>query len=213
MVMSANGSFIDNKGSSRALSGPEDMRIFNFLRSQSDVVLVGAGTARSEKYGQIQIREEFTDFARCAQPTVAVISAGLDLWTGARLFNEPGARPLIYTRKSLDSDWVTRLSALSAVAEVIALDIDSDDFLMTVTRHLHDRGLMHILCEGGPTLLRAALAAGLVDDVCLTHSPALSNRSPDSELLELLEPFAPEYEIITESFRFTRAFAPEIAQS
>ena len=34
-------------------------------------------------------------------------------------------------------------------------------------------GLRHVLCEGGPTLLSAALAAGVVDEVALSLVPAV----------------------------------------
>ena len=38
---------------------------------------------------------------------------------------------------------------------------------------LDERGLRHVLCEGGPTLLAAALAAGVVDELALSLVPAL----------------------------------------
>ncbi|WGL53075.1 dihydrofolate reductase family protein [Nocardioides sp. BP30] len=38
---------------------------------------------------------------------------------------------------------------------------------------LHDEGHRRILCEGGPTLLGGLLAAGLVDELCLTTTPHL----------------------------------------
>ena len=34
-------------------------------------------------------------------------------------------------------------------------------------------GLRHVLCEGGPTLLAAALQAGVVDELALSLVPAL----------------------------------------
>ena len=38
---------------------------------------------------------------------------------------------------------------------------------------LADRGLRHVLAEGGPSLLADLLAADLVDELCLTTSPLL----------------------------------------
>ena len=38
---------------------------------------------------------------------------------------------------------------------------------------LAERGLRHVLCEGGPTLLAAALAAGVVDELALSLVPAV----------------------------------------
>jgi riboflavin biosynthesis pyrimidine reductase len=39
---------------------------------------------------------------------------------------------------------------------------------------LAERGHERVLCEGGPTLLRALLIAGLVDELCLTIAPLLA---------------------------------------
>ena len=36
-----------------------------------------------------------------------------------------------------------------------------------------DRGLTHLLCEGGPSLARDLLAAGVVDELCATTVPRL----------------------------------------
>ncbi len=211
MVVSANGSFVDDNGSSRLLSGPEDMRVFNFLRSQADVVLVGASTAQSEKYGQINIRDEFVEFARKIKPQLAVVSLSLDLWSGARMFNEPGFQPLIFTRASDDEVWQNRFEHLRGFADVVALSAPDDTFLNSVVLDLGQRDLTHVLCEGGPRLLSSVLAADLVDDVCLTQSNIASKRPPDEDLLSALSAFETQYEIITEQFTFSRSFAPENA--
>jgi 5-amino-6-(5-phosphoribosylamino)uracil reductase len=38
---------------------------------------------------------------------------------------------------------------------------------------LAGRGLLRVLTEGGPSLLGAFIAAGLLDDMCLTSAPVL----------------------------------------
>ena len=42
-----------------------------------------------------------------------------------------------------------------------------------IVRALANRGLPRVLCEGGPRLFGQLLAAGLVDELCLTVSPVL----------------------------------------
>ena len=42
---------------------------------------------------------------------------------------------------------------------------------------LRARGVRSLLCEGGPTLNRALLAAGVVDELFLTLSPLLVGRA------------------------------------
>jgi riboflavin biosynthesis pyrimidine reductase len=50
---------------------------------------------------------------------------------------------------------------------------DDDVDLTTARDELAVRGLEQVVCEGGPELFRAALAAGVVDELDLTIAPAL----------------------------------------
>ncbi len=47
----------------------------------------------------------------------------------------------------------------------------SADELRTMVAALYDEGFEHIVCEGGPKLLRGLLAAGVVDELCTTTVP------------------------------------------
>ena len=44
---------------------------------------------------------------------------------------------------------------------------------------LVDRGLPRVQCEGGPSLLAQVVAAGRLDELCLTTSPLLDGRPGD----------------------------------
>src|SRR5690348_5044510 len=57
MVSSVDGA-ISLDGVSAGLSGADDKAVFFHLRSLADVVLVGAGTAREENYGQVKLSDE-----------------------------------------------------------------------------------------------------------------------------------------------------------
>jgi len=48
------------------------------------------------------------------------------------------------------------------------------DDLPAVLADLRARGVERLLCEGGPTLNRALLAAGLTDELFLTLSPLVT---------------------------------------
>jgi riboflavin biosynthesis pyrimidine reductase len=50
---------------------------------------------------------------------------------------------------------------------------DDDVDLPAAVAALAERGLEQVTCEGGPQLLRAALTAGVVDELDLTIAPAL----------------------------------------
>jgi riboflavin biosynthesis pyrimidine reductase len=59
---------------------------------------------------------------------------------------------------------------LAARATVLVCGDDDIDF-GEMRRQLAERGLTRVLCEGGPTLLAALLAAGGLDELCLSVSP------------------------------------------
>lgn len=65
-----------------------------------------------------------------------------------------------------------RRAALAEVAEVIDVGEERVD-LARVLEELHRRGHGRIHSEGGPTLFGSFLAAGLVDELCLTLAPTL----------------------------------------
>ena len=177
MVASADGAaFLD--GRSGGLSSAADRRLFGVLRGLADVVLVGAGTARTEKYKPARRRPELAALraGRGATPPIALVSRGLDLDLTAPLFTQapPDARTIVITCGAAP---VERRAATATVADVIVageLVVDLADGLAA----LRERGLGRVLCEGGPTLLGQLTADGLLNELCLTISPLLAGLGP-----------------------------------
>src|SRR4051794_31798686 len=130
----------------------------------ADVVLVGAGTARGENYGGAKT----TDGRR--PPPIAVVSKSLGFDLSARLFTDTTVPPIVVTCAASPSDVREQLSAVAEV--LVAGDADVD--LPVALDALAERGLGQVLCEGGPHLLGAVAAAGLLDELCLTLSPIVA---------------------------------------
>ena len=63
-------------------------------------------------------------------------------------------------------------SRVAAVADVVVAGDETVD-LADARSQLAGRGLRRMLCEGGPTLLGDVVAAGALDELCLTVSPLL----------------------------------------
>jgi len=172
MVASVDGA-VTVDGRSGGLSGPGDKVIFFALRSIADVILVGAGTARAENYGPPRITDDQRD-ARVARgqepaPTIAVVSGRLHLDPAARLFVDSPTRPIILTTEHADAD---RRTALDEVGEILPAGATAFDPALALDL-LRQRGARVVVCEGGPTLNGWLLAAGLVDELCLTVAPLL----------------------------------------
>ncbi len=160
-------------GRSGGLGGPSDRRVFELLRRQADVVLVGAGTVRTEGYDAMRLADEATAWRRdhglTEQPVLAVVSGRLELDPVSALFTDAPVRPIVYTISSAPAD---RRDRLAAVADVVDAGNDVLD-PWRVRADLGSRALQHIYSEGGPTLFGAFIAAGAVDEMCLTLAPEL----------------------------------------
>ena len=164
-------------GVSGSLGGDADKAVFRALRAVPDVILVGARTVRAERYGPPRLPDE-VQAARRARgqaplPRLAVITASLDLDPAARLFAgaDPDNRPLVITGAGGEP---ARRAALAAVSEAV---VDAGDERVDPTAamvELGRRGARVVLCEGGPTLAGQLVAAGLVDELCLTIAPLLA---------------------------------------
>ena len=169
MVSSLDGSAV-LEGSSRKLSGPGDRKVFGVLRGLSDVVLIGASTARQESYRGLRARAAFgAHRERLGQrpaAVLAVVSRRLDLDPASELFHGD-ERTVVVTSTASDE------RARAAVAEVgeVVMAGDDDVDLPHALDELAARGLRRVLCEGGPSLLADVAAARRLDELCLTIAP------------------------------------------
>lgn len=176
MVSSIDGA-VAVDGTSGGLGGAADQRAFRRLRDACDAIVVGAGTVRAEDYGPPRATVARAAARRSAglapAPQLIVLTRRADLSPDARLFRterDPDVPPpVVITHAGAPSH---RVAALAEVAEVVTLGSEDVD-LGAVLRWCHERGLPRVLCEGGPTLNGALLAAGLVDELFLTLAPSL----------------------------------------
>ncbi|HET6816118.1 MAG TPA: pyrimidine reductase family protein [Mycobacteriales bacterium] len=164
-VSSADGS-VSLEGKSGTLGNAADRELFQLLRAMSDVVLVGAGTARVENYGGAREVDGHT-------PPIAVVSRSLDLDPRARLFTDAKVPPIVLTCAAAPAD---RRTALADIADVVVAG-EQDVDMRAALDALAARGLRHVECEGGPHLLGWLIAAGVLDELCLTLAPVIAGGS------------------------------------
>ncbi|MEU6143806.1 pyrimidine reductase family protein [Streptomyces sp. NPDC047081] len=175
MVSTLDGA-AQHDGKSQPISNAADMRIFGTLRALADVVIVGAETVRQEGYRPARARAEF-QAARVAAgqaqaPAIAVVTASLDLDFALPLFTSPVVPTLVLTGAAAAPD---RLAAAekSGARVVIAGDGMGVDPVRAV-QALGELGHTRLLTEGGPRLLGQMVAAGVLDELCLTMAPMLT---------------------------------------
>ncbi len=171
MISSADGAtHID--GTSGALGSEGDHVVFRAIRAVADVILVAAGTVRSENYRPVRATEAVraTRVARGQTPVarLAILSRHLDFDFDADLFTSDQP-PLLLTTTEAPASAVRRAEAIT---EVVRFDGDRVDMIAAV-QALGQRGASIVLAEGGPTLNGQLHDAGLIDELCLTLSPLL----------------------------------------
>jgi riboflavin biosynthesis pyrimidine reductase len=146
MIASLDGAVAIGERSG-GLGGTADQRLFFTLRDLADVILVGAGTARAEKYGP----------PRRSGQRIGVVTRRAHLDWQSRLFTS-GAGFVLTTEDGPD----VPVDAVRAGRGAVDLPAALQQLEGTV-----------VLCEGGPSLNGDLLAADLIDEWCLTIAPLL----------------------------------------
>jgi len=153
MVSTLDGAANGESGKSGSINNEADKRVFHALRDQADAIVVGAGTARTERYRVAKV------------PLVIVSHRGL---VPEQLHDAPAGKVLLVTcADSLGLDDARR--ALGEDQVIVAGQSQVD--LAAMKAALVERGLNNLLSEGGPHLLRDLLDAGAADELCLTWVP------------------------------------------
>jgi riboflavin biosynthesis pyrimidine reductase len=153
MVSTLDGAVTGESGRSGAISNDVDRRIFELLRELADVVVVGAGTARIEGY-------------RPADLPVVVVSRSGRVPEKLRGV-EPGRVILATCQHAPELDAARRLLPPGDLLLLGSHRVD----LRALRQRLEERGFKHLLCEGGPHLLRDLLDQGVVDELDATVVP------------------------------------------
>jgi riboflavin biosynthesis pyrimidine reductase len=169
-VSTLDGAAQGPDGRSGSINTASDRLAFALQRTMADVIVVGAATARIEQYRAVDLepwqQAMRAELGLAPYPTLAVVSrtaaAADDL---ASLPDAEGGPVLIITG---------RAQARTPIPDGVELiTLDDQDLVppKKLISALADRGFQRVLCEGGPSLVHALHANGLVDEICLTLSP------------------------------------------
>lgn len=208
MVMTLDGATIGADGLSGSISGPADKRVFMEARRLADVVLVGAGTIRAERYKPMlakpEWQEERASLGLAPAPQIVVVSGRLDLPWDEPMFSDSALPVVVATTTNVD---VERLAQARRHAEVVQVGDESVD-LRSLVRLLHERGQQRINCEGGEALLDALVRENLVDEMDVTISPVFAGsgylRDSEREISSPYPRFSLAHQIEDEGFIFCR---------
>lgn len=175
MILSADGRAARDGVSGGLAVDRADRTVFLAQRERVDAVLAGTGTIAAEGYRRL-IPEPERRAARAAAglapDPLAVILSRSGRLPDAPLLTDPAQPRAIYTGD--DADPAAALRDL---------------------RSAH--GIRTVLCEGGPRLNRALVAAGVVDELLLTISPLLVAGAADGALAGEALPDAARLDLVS----------------
>jgi riboflavin biosynthesis pyrimidine reductase len=168
------------EGRAHALGSDTDTLLLTELRTLADAVLIGSETLRAEGYGTLVRNPERVArreaAGRPATPIAVLLSRSFDLPWDAGLFAAADQPVIVYTGADAPQP-----PPVAAPLEVVRLP---DPSPAAALAELRSRGARALLCEGGPTLNRALLAAGVVDELFLTLSPLLAGNKEAPRIVE-----------------------------
>src|SRR3954470_23186748 len=138
-------------GRSGPIGDDADRELFFGLRTQTDAVMVGAGTIRTERYGRIvrkrEPREKRAAEGLAPAPLAVVVSARLRLPPDLPLLQDEHSTVVVLTASEED------LPETPATVHCLRGPADIDLELSPLLERLRSEfGVRSILCEGGPSL-------------------------------------------------------------
>lgn len=177
MVVSLDGAVAGDSGLSGEISSDADKRVFSVLRSLACAVVVGAGTARAERYTRLSAkpRHAAQRAARGQEPVPDLVLITRSGRVEVDRLLEAGSSPVVVHTLCEDEAVLAPIREAFGPDSVVvhAREIAPEAVLADLRR----RGRREILCEGGPELLGTWVAAGAVDELCLTTSTLLAGAS------------------------------------
>jgi riboflavin biosynthesis pyrimidine reductase len=153
-VATVDGAAQGPDGLSESINNKADKRVFHLLRDLADVIIAGAGTVRAEAY-------------RPNPTPIVVVTRSADVPPSLRERQEH-----LIVATCGRAPHLAEAREIAGADNVLLLGEYAPD-LQALRRELVARGFRHLLCEGGPHLARDLLAAGVVDELCLTTVPRL----------------------------------------
>jgi len=172
-----NGRLATVSGDSRWISSPESRRWVHSLRSRTDGILVGSGTAMADDpLLTVRLDSGTGDYGR--RPTRIVLDSRLRLPPTSHLVATASEVPLlIATREGADAARRRELEARQATVIEMPHNAAGID-LAALFDELARRNMTILLVEGGPRVLSSLFSAGLADRVAVFIAPKLVGGDP-----------------------------------
>lgn len=169
VALSLDGKIATAAGQSRWISNALSRQYVHQLRQEVDAVLVGAGTLRQDD----PLLTNRLGGANRKQPMVVIVDNTLEIPSSRRLFKVRG-RKLVFATTWMSPE-ENRRNLIREGAEVWPLDADLTGRvdLNALLKVLGEKGVTHLLVEGGGGIFSSFISGRLVDRVVAFLAPKL----------------------------------------
>lgn len=163
--MSADGKISTFERCQVRISGQEDRARVDLLRAESDAIMVGVGTVLADDPG-LRVKSQSYREERMMK---GLPDSPLRVIADSRARTPPSAQVLgpgsiLAVSRSAARERLDRIA--STGSEIIVCGSEKVDLAVLFSR-LFDRGVRHLMVEGGATLNWSLLNLGLVDEICV----------------------------------------------
>jgi diaminohydroxyphosphoribosylaminopyrimidine deaminase/5-amino-6-(5-phosphoribosylamino)uracil reductase len=168
LALSLDGRIATRSGASKWVTGPDARAKVHFLRSRSDAVAVGIGTAVADD-PHLTVREAPGD-----SPLRVVFDTNLRLTAESRLAQTAReVSTLVLCGPEASVEVEERLTALGVECMRLPLSTEGRLDVVIALRMLAQRGIVTLLVEGGAELAGSFLAGRLADELHAFIAPIL----------------------------------------
>jgi diaminohydroxyphosphoribosylaminopyrimidine deaminase/5-amino-6-(5-phosphoribosylamino)uracil reductase len=176
-AMTLDGKIATRTGDSRWISGPQARTWVHNLRDRVDAIMVGSGTAHADN-PQLTVRltPEQREYERIPRegPLRVVLSTNGQLDEHLNLLQpDLAAHTCIIVGETCPRPQFQRLQDIGLSVEQVPCNQQGQIDLAAVLTTLAQKGLMHILLEGGASLLGSAFDLALLDHAAVFIAPKI----------------------------------------
>ncbi len=190
-ALTADGRISTRNRTPANFSSPRDKRRLLEIRSACDAILVGARTLAADSMTlgiPADLRAAREKRQLPAWPLRVIASNTGRLNARASFFTSGLPMPVVFTTRRITTRTCTALTGMCDLFLQLAEKVNLAAALATLRE---DYGIKRLVCEGGGTLLRAMLAADLVDELHVTLCPRIFGGKKAPTLTGIASDFLP----------------------